>query len=89
MSVWTQPDIPSRGLPGPHLYQKGRTEVAFDPSRRICRTFRPARQVVRLECVDVLELINYLFLFFSNEPEACHSCHSCHSFGFYPDELIN
>ena len=56
VSVWTQPDVPSRGLPGPHLYQKGRTEVAFDPSRRICRMFRPAtRQVVRLECVDILE----------------------------------
>ena len=44
---------------GPHLYQKGRSEVTFDPSRRICSAFRPAtRQEVRLECVDVLDLIN-------------------------------
>ena len=43
---------------GPHLYQKGRPELAFDPSRRICSAFRPAtRQEVKLECVDVLDLI--------------------------------
>ena len=43
---------------GPHLYQMVRPEVTFDPSRRICSAFRPATgQVVRLGCVDVLDLI--------------------------------
>ena len=41
---WGKVGIPTshpEACRGPYLYQKGRPEVAFDPSRRICSGFRP------------------------------------------------
>ena len=37
---------------GPYLYQKGRPEVAFDPSRRICSGFRPEAGLPGLSLVS-------------------------------------
>ena len=41
---WGKVGIPTshpEACRGPHLYRKGRPEVAFHPSRRFCPTFRP------------------------------------------------
>ena len=52
---WGKVGIPTshpEACGGPYLYQKGRPEVAFDPSRRICSGFRPEAGLPGLSLVS-------------------------------------